>query len=139
MNYTQDDLVHEAGRQYHLLGNGGSSTTTRSLMYRAPIESTVAMDGDEADAQPWGSLKSEELLEAQNAVATLLRGASDVGAWAVSMGQVNLEASGHEITLSGKDDEPIMRIHFAFREGMSEEEKASLVLAIGTDITRGAK
>lgn len=48
---------------------------------------------------------------------------ADVSTWAISLGADGLEPSTDTITLDGRDDQPFIRMHFAFHSDMPEKDR----------------
>lgn len=93
-----------------------------------PIPSTVIdlepETGDDLEmSRSWSHLGRDVFCEAQKRIHDLIQSASDLSDWSVAMGAEGLEPSAHVITLDG-DDEPVVRIHFAFSSDMDEATRA---------------
>ncbi|MBP8536108.1 hypothetical protein [Streptomyces sp. MK37H] len=74
-----------------------------------------------------GSEQDEHLRES---VVELVSGAADISRWAVDLGTDGLQPDEHELTWrAGR--QPIVRVHFAFHDGMSDEARDYLVQAVG--------
>lgn len=132
--YTDADLYAEAARQHKELTEDPDFMGVGEQMEGERIPSTVT-DPDAAattreGGRTWDMLAADDFDAANNRIADLIGGAADVSKWAVQLGADGLQPDDHELTWKA-GDQPIVRVHFAFHEGLSPEARDHLVAAVG--------
>jgi hypothetical protein len=133
--YTDDDLRAEAARQHAALIEDPDFMGVGEQLDGTPIPST-AVDLEPETGEPlemsraWSHLGDHDFDEAQQKIHDLITGAADVSGWAVGLGADGLEPDEHQLTWSA-GQQPIVRVHFAFHDGMSAEARDYLVTAVG--------
>lgn len=139
--YTEDDLRAEAARQLTTWASDLDHMEVLARMEDAPVVSTETADG--TGARTWKELLVDgpqddqdysALSAAREKVHALIHGAADVYDWAISLGADGLQPEAHTVQLgargTGEDDEeqPFVRVHFAFHPDATDEERARYVL-----------
>lgn len=130
--YTPEDLRTEAARQHATLAEDPDFMGIGEQMDGAEIDSTF-YDADGARTETgttWDDLAPHEFENAQRAIDTLINGAVDLSDWAVNLGADGLEPDEHQLGFKA-GDKPIVRVHFAFDPGLSDEARAALVQGMG--------
>ncbi|MEU8473717.1 hypothetical protein [Streptomyces hygroscopicus] len=120
--YTDADLRAEAARQ---LKNAGEDPDFGGIGEQ--------MEGHKIPSRndvQWDQLGEDDFDTATRAVDDLLTSAADVSTWAVDLGADGLEPDEHQLTWRA-GPQPIVRVHFAFHAGMSDEARDHLVQAVG--------
>lgn len=130
--YTDDDLRAEAASCLSALGALPTTADIRRSLPDTYIDSHRIPDsGREAT---WAAVVGKDGLDvAVGEIHALIEGAADTSEWAVSLGADGLEPGGHTIQLGatdGSDDDPTVRMHFAFRPDMSAADRDRFVVRL---------
>lgn len=133
--YTDADLRAEAARQLAITVEDPDFVGISERMDGAFIDSAVIDPDPEQGTEPvtgttWDQLSREDFDGAQRAIDDLVSGAADVSDWAVNLGADGLEPDEHQLGFSAGTT-PIVRIHFAFAPGLSDDARNALVQGIG--------
>lgn len=130
--YNDDDLRHEASRQYALLVEDPDFMGVGEMMQDSEVESLLPPEeADGAEGAHWDDILDEDQFdEAQRKIQNLISDAADVSRWAIDLGADGLEPSNDNITVNG-DEKPIVRMQFAFEPSMSEEVRIMFITGIG--------
>ncbi|MFI0768584.1 hypothetical protein ACH4TQ_27410 [Streptomyces sp. NPDC021218] len=142
--YTDADLRAEATRQHAFLTEDPDFMGVGEAMEDAEVESLAPehtardIDGqpNDADGVTWGQLlpynhdDGNAYNVAQREIHNLINGAANTSEWAVNLGADGLKPDEHQLTWS-TGPQPIVRVHFAFHDGMSDEARDYLVQAVG--------
>ncbi|MFF7147535.1 hypothetical protein ACFZAO_05610 [Streptomyces griseoaurantiacus] len=133
--YTDDDLRAEAANQHANLTEDPDFLGIGEQMHGRVIESTV-VDLEPETGEPlemgraWHHLSEDQFETAQRKIHDLITGAADLSEWAIDLGADGLKPDEHQLTWSA-GEQPIVRVHFAFHDGMSAESRDYLVTAVG--------
>ena len=130
--YTDTDLRTEAAHQHAALTEDPDFMCVGEQMEGRYVQSTVI--DEDPDFQPegntWDTLAPHDFEAAQRDVHSLINRAADVSEWAVNLGADSLQPDALQLTWSA-GEQPIVRVHFAFHAGMSDEARDYLVTAVG--------
>lgn len=135
--YTEEeDLRHEAARQYAILTEDPDFMGVGEMMQGAEIESMLPpAEADGAEGAHWDDVLDRDAFDkAQRKIHDLIDCAADVSKWAVDLGADSLESSKSCITVNG-DDKPIARLHFAFHPDVAAGMRIALVEGIGSALS----
>ena len=110
-------------------------TDTDLRTHAARLHAGAANDADErirpSVQRRWGSeLDADQIDEVCDEVTDLLDRTANLSRWAVNLGADSLQPDAHQLTWSA-GEQPIVRVHFAFHAGMSDEARDYLVTAVG--------
>ncbi|MFD3310095.1 hypothetical protein [Streptomyces sp. NPDC058694] len=125
--YTTADLLAEAARQHKAATEDPDFPGIGEQMEGHKIPSR-------GDFQ-WDQLNRDDFDTAQFAIDDLLGKAADVSRWAIDLGADALEPEEHQFTLSA-GERPIIRVHFGFAPGLSDEARAAFVEGLGAAAAR---
>lgn len=135
--YTNDDLRAEAARQHSSLTEDPDFMGVGEQMQDTEIPSLLPpAEADGAEGPHWDELLDEDQFdEAQRKIHDLINGAADVSEWAVNLGADGLEPDEHQFTLSA-GHKPIIRVHFGFAPGLSDDARDAFVQGLGEAAAR---
>ncbi|WP_432010145.1 hypothetical protein [Streptomyces cucumeris] len=127
--YTDADLRAEAASCLSALSIRPTPQDIRRSLPDTYIDSHRTPDSGR-DAT-WADVVGEDGLDAPaGEIHALVEGAADVSGWAIQLGADGLRPVTHELTWSA-GPQPIVRVHFAFHGGVSDEARDYLVQAVG--------
>jgi len=131
--YADEDLRAEAAICLRGLSTTPDEADIRRWLPGAYIESHRKDDGR---GRTWGALLDENgLNDVSGEIHGLIEGAADVARWAVDLGADGLEPSGHTlqlgVDLGDGDQQPRVRLHFAFHPDMDDEARARFTMRLG--------
>ncbi|MGK3107912.1 MULTISPECIES: hypothetical protein [Streptomyces] len=142
--YTDDDLRAEAARQHKKLTEDPDFMGIGEQMGDASVVHTD--DGETSLTWqellvPEGGGSWDAFDAAQRKIHDLINGAADVSDWAVALGADGLEPDGHTLQLgasdgSDSDDEPTVRLHFAFHPDMEAADRDRFVVQLSKVVLR---
>ncbi|NJP71919.1 hypothetical protein [Streptomyces sp. C1-2] len=114
---TDDDLRAAAALMHYALTTEPNPADADAVLSGHPAWANVEVGSGEED-------------DLRESVVELVSGAADVSEWAVNLGADGLKPDEHQLTWSA-GQQPIVRVHFAFHDGMSAEARDYLVTAVG--------
>jgi len=139
--YTDEDLRAEAARQHAILTDEGNDLADvgrrmadQYIRYEVADQHGGLMPAP--GTQRWDELSEDDFSTAQHKIYDLIDGAARVSQWAVDLAADGLEADGHTLqlgiqgSLAGDQDEPSVRMHFAFHPGMSDADRDRFVMRL---------
>ncbi|MEU0940383.1 hypothetical protein [Embleya sp. NPDC005971] len=116
MSYTDNDLYAEAARQHH--------EATEDPDYVGIGERMAGETIGNTDTK-WGDLDIDEFSLARTGIDELIRDAADTSRWAIDLGADDLEPHERTFTFTGDGGRNLVRLHFAFAQETSPEERNS--------------